>query len=176
MFSEDENVPLVLGGLSTPAFNQHSNQTWWKMVEESNHTTARKPGPLQIIPYSLQKWVSRKAGKDRGNPSIYYLSMILLFCIDCGLLPISHFIMRGGGQWSLLLLSIQGIPMLCATDRIHITDSHIQVVLAFTVLPCLGAWMREKEHIKYSIKIQKKSLQVGQGRAASCFLLNRLLQ
>jgi hypothetical protein len=32
--------------------------------EEANHTTARKPGPLQIIQYSLTILQSRPAGTD----------------------------------------------------------------------------------------------------------------
>jgi hypothetical protein len=45
----------------------------------------------------------QESGKDHINPSEYYFSMILYCSVDCGLLPVSHFVIRGGGQWSLLL-------------------------------------------------------------------------
>ncbi len=136
------------------AVRAYWQERWEGLGEEPPpHTTASKPDPLSIIPYSLLRWVSRKAGRTMETP-LYIISRWYYCSLDCGLLPISHFVMREEGQWLLL----QGIPMLCATDRSVILDSHFQVVLAFTVWRCLGAWRSEKEHIKYSISITFKKL------------------
>jgi hypothetical protein len=102
-------------------------------------------------------------GKDHGNPSICYFSMI--YCsVDCGILPISHFVIRGGAMITITRHS----HVVCNRQIYNIRQSFSGGLLGFHSITVFRGMKEQKRTYKVQIILLKK-LAGWVGRVATCF-------